>query len=304
MKQSTVAIIGAGTVGANIAYTLITHNFVSTIIMVDCDNKRCQGEIEDLSNALPFVGNATIINGTLAQAALADIIIIAAGVPQKPGQTRLELLTTNTQVVTSIIKGLQPLNPQSIIIVVTNPVDILTRLVQELSGLPRNQIFGSGTLLDTQRLRGIIGKKIDIDPRSIHVFIIGEHGDSQCVAWSSAQIAGIPIAQFPELTQESLEAMAQQARQKAYDIIACKGSTSFGIAACVSAYCQNILFDQKRIVPVSCFVNAFEVCFSMPAVLGKNGIERIIPLPLHNDELRKLTQSAEILQKSYQEIGI
>jgi len=303
MKQSTVAIIGAGTVGASIAYTLITHNFVSTIIMVDCDSKRCQGEIEDLSNALPFVGNATIINGTLAQAALADIIIIAAGVPQKSGQTRLELLTTNTQVVSSIIKGLQPLNKQSIIIVVTNPVDILTRLVQELSGLPHNQIFGSGTLLDTQRLRGIIGKKVDIDPRSIHVFIIGEHGDSQCVAWSSGQIAGVPLAQFPGLTQESLEAMAQQARQKAYDIIACKGSTSFGIAACVSAYCQNILFDQKRIVPVSCFVKSFGVCFSMPAVLGKNGIERIIDLSLQEDELLKLTQSAEILQKTYEQMG-
>lgn len=302
VKQSTVAIIGAGAVGATTAYTCIMQ-LAAKIMLVDINVQRCAGEVDDLADALSFGSASEIMQGTLQEAGQADIIIIAAGVPQKPGQSRLELLTTNKKVIASILTEMQPINKQSVIIVVTNPVDILTRLVQELSGLPRNQVFGSGTLLDTQRLRGLISKKIQVDPRSIHLYVLGEHGDSQCVAWSSADVGGSSLLQFPQLTQKELDAMAVQARQKAYDIIACKGSTSFGIAACVAAYCQNILLDQKRIVPVSCFVESLGVCLSMPAVLGRNGIEQILNIPLDATERAALEQSAHVVQSMYEQMN-
>lgn len=164
INQSTIAIIGTSVVGSTTAYTLMMRNITSKIILVDSNEKRCEGEVQDLSDALSLDGSSEIIHGTPKLAGQADIIVIAAGIAQKPGQTRLELLSINKKIITSIIKEMQPINKQSIIIVVTNPVDILTGLVQGLSGLPRSQVFGSGTLLDTQRLRGLIGKKINANP--------------------------------------------------------------------------------------------------------------------------------------------
>lgn len=301
MKQPTIAIIGAGAVGSTTAYTCMM-NTAAKILLVDINTKRCAGEIDDLADALPFGTASEIAQGTIQQAGQADIIVIAAGIPQKPGQSRLELLQTNKKIMQSLIHEMQPINKQSIIIIVTNPVDILTRLVQEIAGLPRQQIFGSGTLLDTQRLRGLISKKIAIDPRSIHLYVIGEHGDSQCVAWSAADVGGVPLSQFHELTPQELDALAKQAREKAYAIINCKGFTSFGIAACVAAYCQNILCDQKRIVPVSCYVESFGVCLSMPAVLGKNGVEHILDIQLSDEEQVKLKQSAAVVRDIYDQM--
>lgn len=296
MKLSRIAIVGSGVVGSTTAYSLMMRNFVSKIMLVDVDDIKCKGETLDLSDALSFSSTSDIMMASLAQAGQADIAIITAGVPQKIGQTRLDLLKTNSEIIKNVIDGMKPLNPDLIVIVVTNPVDILTYVAQTVSALPKNQVFGSGTLLDTQRVRDLISQKVNIAQQSIHLYTLGEHGDSQIVAWSCAHIAGIPLVDFPGLNQNILNEMADVAKRKAYDIIECKGSTAFGIAACVSAYCQNIVFDAKKITPVSCYLKEFDVCMSMPVVLGQKGIEQIVTPALNDDEKNLLEQSARLLR--------
>ena len=216
MKHSKIAIIGAGSVGSTTAYALLLKKLTAEIILVDIDEVRCRGEILDLSDALSFGGTTNIRAGNAQDAAQADIIIITAGKAQTPGQTRPELLEANKPILSHIFFTIKPINPQAIIIIVTNPLDALTSLAQTLSGLPQNQVFGTGTFLDTLRLRSIIGKTLNVGPSSVNAYVIGEHGDSQCVAWSSADIAGTPILQFPEITEKKLEIITQQAKDKAY----------------------------------------------------------------------------------------
>lgn len=299
MHKSTVAIIGVGAVGSTAAYTLLMRGFAAKIILVDVNKERCRGEIEDLQDARPFGSGAIdVMQGTLEDAAQADIIVVTAGIPQKPGQSRLELLDTNKKVILSIVQGLKAkINPNAILIMVTNPVDVLTLLAQNTGILPRNQIFGSGTLLDSQRLRGVIGERLSIAQQSIHIYSLGEHGDSQFVAWSWATVGGVPLSNFKAISVTELDALALKTRQKVYDIIACKGCTSFGIAACVSAYCQNILYDQKRVTPISCYMPEYEVCMSMPAVLGARGVDSILPVSFTDAEKKQLATSAATLKK-------
>lgn len=305
MKQATVAIIGAGAVGSTAAYALMMRGVAHHIMLVDINEKRCSGEVKDLSDAIAMsTGSAStrITVGTLKEAGQADIIVIAAGIPQRPGQSRLELLKTNCAVLDSLVKGMQPLKKESIIIVVTNPVDILTRYVQKISGLPRNQVFGSGTFLDTQRLRGCIAEKLGINPLSIHVYVLGEHGDSQFVAWSAAHVGGEPLADFKQLSAAELERMAYEAKNRAYEIIECKGFTSFSIGACIATYCENIFKDTKRVLPLSCFIDELGVCLSMPAVLGAQGVEQVMEQPLNQQEQHKLAASVKVLQENYASI--
>lgn len=298
MKQPVIAIIGAGAVGSTVAYALILHDIAAHIVIVDVNNNKCKGEVGDLEDSLSMSKTSKICSGTLHDAAQADIIVIAAGIAQKPGQTRRELLSTNYDIVGSIIQSMKPINSTSVIIVVTNPVDILTRYVQEIAGLPKNQIFGSGTFLDTHRLRGLLGEYLSINPRSIHAYVLGEHGESQFVPWSTVTIGTVPLSFF-SIPSETLDAMAQKAQNKVYEIIACKGFTSFGVASSVATYCENIIDDAKRIVPVSCFVEDLGVCLSMPAVLGLRGIEQILCPPLNEQEQEKLAICVKILDEQY-----
>lgn len=289
MKHSKIAIIGAGSVGSTTAYALLLKNIAAEIILVDIDESRCHGEILDLSDACTA---SKIRSGNAQDAAQADIIIIAAGKAQKPGETRLQLLEINKKIITDIFTTIKPINPAAIIIMVTNPVDPLTALAQSISGLPHHQIFGTGTFLDTLRLRSAIAEKTSVARESIHAYVIGEHGDSQTIAWSSAEIAGTPITHFPNMLEQNFEAIADQVRNTAYDIIACKGSTHFGIATCVAALCQAIIFDEKRVIPLSTYIKSYNVVFSMPCILGEKGIEKIILIPLNDDEQKRLKKSA------------
>ncbi len=296
MKHKKIAIIGAGAVGSTTAYALMLKNIIAEIILVDIDEERCKGEILDLSDA-SFCSTSKIHGGTAQDAAQADIIIIAAGIRQKPKQTRIELIATNRSIISAILEQIRPISLHTIIIMVTNPVDILTLDAQQSSGLPRNQVFGSGTFLDTQRLCGILAKKLNIASQSIDAYILGEHGDTQFPAWSNAYIAGIPLHDFPQINQKELNQIAEKTRKKAYEIISCKGATYYGIATCVATMCQAIIFDQKLVMPLSCYIPSFDVCLSMPAVLGENGIEQILPIPLNEKEQQQLSHSAEHLQK-------
>ncbi len=300
MKQSKIAVIGAGAVGSTTAYALMLRNIISDICIVDALDLKCQGEVEDLSDVLSFSTTSSITMGTLQEAGQADIIIITAGIAQKKGQSRTDLLKVNSTVIQSICDGMRPLNREAIIIVVTNPVDVLTHLVQKLTQLPYGQVFGSGTLLDSQRIRNAISKKIGVSPQSIHLYVLGEHGDSQVVAWSCGTVANVPLLQYPGLSFDELQKMAQESKNKAYSIIACKGSTSFGVASCVAAYCQNILFDAKRVTPVSCFNKEYEIYMSMPAIMGKNGIEQVVTLPLNEEEKKLLDASAEVIKQGFE----
>ncbi|TET34511.1 L-lactate dehydrogenase [Candidatus Dependentiae bacterium] len=296
MKHTKISIIGAGAVGSTIAYALILKNIAAEICLVDVNEiKRC-GEILDLSDALSFGATALIHGETAKNAGKSDIIIIAAGKRQEPGQDRIALLDANKKIIKSILQEIQPINKESIIIMVTNPVDILTLYAQELVNHPRSQLFGSGTFLDTQRLRGLLSQKIHIAEQSIHAYILGEHGDTQFPAWSCARIAGIPLQDF-SLTENDLERIARETRDKASEIIKCKGATFYGIATCVAALCRTIIFDQKRVTPVSCYLEQYDLCMSVPVVLGKNGVDSILQLPLNKREKEQLNQSAEAIRK-------
>ena len=297
MKHVKIAIIGAGAVGSTTAYALMLRNIAAEIMLVDINDLRCQGELLDLSDTLPFCASSNIHIGTAQEARDADIIIFSAGISQKPGQTRLDLLTKNKEVVAAAFASLQPINPQAIIIMVTNPNDILTYQAQQLSGLPRNQLFGTGTFMDSLRLRGAIAQKLQVAQESIHAYVLAEHGDTQFAAWSCAMVAGIPLRSLPGITQKDLDSFEKQTHQKAYDIISCKGSTYYGIAACVTVMCESIIFDQKQVLPLSSFIPEFGVCLSLPSVLGEQGIERIMPISLDDKEQERLQQSAQMLKK-------
>ncbi len=295
MKEYRISVIGAGAVGATTAYALLLKNISADILLVDVNESRCAGEVLDLHDILSFSKSSSIKIGTFAQAGQSDIIIICAGARQEPGQSRTELLQANKKIISGIISSMQPINDNAIIIVVTNPLDVLVRHILQQTKLPKSQIIGSGTFLDSQRLRGLIGKRLGISQQSIHAYVLGEHGDSQFVAWSSAVVGGTCIKEIG-MSQEELEAIAQQAQQTAYDIIACKGSTYYGIATCVAEICQAIIADQRKIIPVSSYHEQYDVCFSLPSVIGRNGIEQIIDIPLDANEQSELQKSINALK--------
>lgn len=296
MKQPTIAVIGTGAVGSTTAFSLLMQNIPAQIILIDINTKKCAGEVGDLEDVAPLTEGALVKKGTLQEAAQADIIVITAGIPQKPKQTRLDLIKTNCAVIESIMRDMKPINPKSIVIVVTNPVDILTHYVQQISGLPQQQIFGSGTLLDTNRLKGFLAEHLNTSSRLIQGYVLGEHGDSQVVAWSTVKVDGVPLENLG-LQPSTLEELATKTKQKIYEIIECKGFTSFGVASCVAQYCKIILGDSKQIVPVSCFVKHYNVCFSMPVILGRHGIHEVVDLPLTSAEQKNLQESATALKK-------
>lgn len=290
MKHTKISIIGAGTVGSTIAYSLILNNVAAEIMLIDTNEIRCRGEILDLSDALSFYGPSSIHAGTPDQVKESDIVIIAAGKHQKPDEDRALLLNENKKIIKSITDSIKPLNKDTVVIMVTNPVDVMTWYAQQYLNLPPSHIIGSGTFLDTQRLRGLLSKQINIAEQSIHAYILGEHGDSQFAAWSCARVAGMPLQDF-NLDEKKLDNIAKETRNKAYEIIACKGATYYGIASCVTALCRTIIFNQKRVTPVSCYLKKQNVYLSLPVVLGEKGVEEILELPLNKKEQLQLEQS-------------
>jgi len=299
MKHNKIAIIGAGDVGTSTAYALMWKRLAAEIILVDIDQKRCKGEILDLTDAMPFCATSALKSGSFGDAGNADIIIICAGARQKPGQSRLELLNTNWNVIHSIMKNMQPLQKDAIIIMVSNPVDITTYCAQLHSGLPHDQVFGTGTYLDTQRLIGIIAQELYVSPLSVHAYMLAEHGDTQFAAWSCARIDGIPLSQL--ISDTKMKQIHDIAMKRVYEIIECKEATYFGIAACVADICECIIFNQKRVLPVSTYQKKYEISFSLPTVIGEKGIERILDIPLDEKENQLLTVSAQALQKIIRE---
>ena len=296
MKSPRISIIGAGSVGTTIAYTLAQRNIPADITLFDINQTLCNGQVLDICDALPFCKTSTVRVGTYNDAKESDIVIIAAGKRQEINQKRSELLNTNKKIINEIINAISPLKKDAILIMVTNPVDILTHHALKQSTLPKSQVFGSGTILDSMRSRELIASHLGISPRSVNSLILGEHGDSQFPAWSISSIAGIPILEYPNLDRIVLNTLFRQARDLVYQIIKCKGSTYYGVASCVASMCENILYDQKAIVPLSSYVAHYDTCMSVPCVLGKNGIEQQVPLVLPSDEQELLEKSAATIK--------
>ncbi|KAK9760835.1 hypothetical protein K7432_014736 [Basidiobolus ranarum] len=291
----TIAIIGCGAVGSSIASALILRNASATILMVDVDNKVAKGETLDLADSL-FLSTSHVKVGTYKEAGQADIIVITAGAHQKPGETRLQLIENNHKILQTVVTDMSPINSNSKILLVTNPVDILTHITQKISGLPHKQVFGSGTFLDSGRLHSVLAQKLGVSNMAIHCYVLGEHGDHQFIAWSSASVGGVPLLEFPQMKDVDLEKLAQEVKGKAYEIIELKGATCYGIGACVSSLCESILNDRHHVRPVSCWDEEYQCYISVPAVIGTNGIESIIGIQLNADEKKKMNVAVKAMK--------
>lgn len=313
INRQKVAIIGCGFVGASCAFALMQSGMFSEMVLIDVDKNRAEGEAMDISHGMPFAKPSKIYAGDYDDIIDAGIIVITAGANQKPDETRLDLVHKNVKIFRSIVPQISERNCGGILLVVSNPVDVLTYVAAKLSGFTENRVIGSGTVLDTARLKRAVSEHLTVDSRSVHAFIIGEHGDSEIAAWSGANISGIPLSDFCELRghykyAENTTRIAEEVKNSAYEIIEKKQATYYGIAMSVRRICEVILRDEKSILPVSSIMygeyGISDVALSMPAIVGKNGVETKVPIPLSGDELERLQQSASMLRDVLDEVGM
>ena len=307
------AVIGCGNVGATTAYSLMLSGLFNEIVLLDVDKKRAQGEAEDIAHGIPFNSPVEIYAGDYSDIEDAGIIIITAGVSQKAGETRIDLVQRNTKVFSSIIDQITSTKFDGIILVVTNPVDILTYVTIALSKFDPRRVLGSGTVLDTARLKQLMGNKFGVDARNIHTFIIGEHGDSELPVWSSANVSGIDIDSYCDNCMcnsnvTALQSTFESVRDAAYSIIEAKGATYYAIAEAVKRIVTAIVRDERTILPVSTLLTGqygiSDVCLGIPCVVGKNGIEEILEIPLDESEKKSIIRSADALQNAIATIGM
>ena len=308
------AIVGCGFVGAATAFALMQNGLFSDIVLIDSNEPKAEGEAMDISDGIPFAEPMQVRAGTYEDAADAAIIIITAGANQKPGETRLDLVQKNAGIFKSIIPQITATDFDGIILVIANPVDILTYVALKLSGMPETQVIGSGTVLDTARLRYALGEKLKVDSRSVHSFVIGEHGDSEIAVWSSANVAGIPVADFWKMRQiegnpqEGMEAISAEVRNSAYEIIKRKGATYYGIAMSALRVCQAIVRDERSILTVSTMMHGEYgvdgVALSTPCIVGADGLMTQVPISLSWQEREALQKSATTLREAAETLDL
>ncbi len=305
VNDRKVAIIGCGFVGSSSAFALMQSGLFSEMVLIDADVNRAEGEALDISHGLPFAKPMKIYAGGYEDIADAAIVIVTAGAGQKPGETRLDLVKKNVEIFKSIIPEIAKQDFKGILLIVANPVDILTYVAAKLSKLPQGRVFGSGTVLDSARLKYLLGEHLDVDNRSVHAFIIGEHGDSEMAAWSSANVSGIPLNDFCEMRgyfkhEESMKKILEEVKNSAYEIIEKKHATYYGIAMSVRRICEAIIRDEKSILPVSSIQKGEygieNVALSIPAIVGRDGVEKVVPIKLSDTEKKELIKSAETLK--------
>ncbi len=299
------AIIGCGFVGATIAYTYSESGLFSEMVLLDINKKKAEGEALDITQGLPFLSPMQIYAGDYCDLAEAGLIVIAAGANQKIGETRLELLSRNMKIFGSIIEEIKKYNTDAILLVVTNPVDLLTYYTLKVSGFPKERVIGSGTVLDTARLKQLVGGELAVDSRNVHTFVIGEHGDSELAVWSSANVSGIDLCDFYKICGHNydinkLNEMFESVRDSAYKIIEGKGATYYAIARAVMRITESIVRDEKSVLPVSTYVEGHyginDVCLGVPSIIGRSGVEEVLDIPLDEMESKKLEESARVLK--------
>ncbi|MFW6308694.1 MAG: L-lactate dehydrogenase [bacterium] len=307
--QNKIVIVGAGFVGSTIAYAVMNWGFASEIVLVDINKERAQGEAMDLNHGAAFVKPVKVRSGGYEECADADIVVITAGANQKPGESRLDLVKKNTSIFKDIVDQITEHTRDAIMLIVTNPVDILTYVTYKLSGLPKNQVLGSGTVLDTSRFRYLLSDHCNLDPRNIHSYIIGEHGDHEVAAWSLSNVAGIPFDDYCQLCGEECsvenrekfkEDIYHQVRDSAYEIIRKKDATYYAIGLAVARILESILRDENTILTVSSVLEGEygmeDIALSLPSIVGKQGVKKVLSLDISAEEKKDLVDSADLLK--------
>jgi len=297
-------------VGSSAAFALIMNGVGREIVLVDLDRKRAEAEANDLNHAVPFAHPLTVHAGDYSDLVGAQVVVIAGGVAQKPGETRLQLLQRNADVFRQIVPSILRYAPEAVLLVVTNPVDIMTHLAAHFAGqfgVPPSRVFGSGTTLDTARLRTLLGQHFDVDPRHVHGYVVGEHGDSEVLVWSQTTIAGLSLDEFARvqnkpLTAEHRQEIDEQVRRAAYQIIAGKGATYYGIGSAVAHIVDVLLHDRRAILSICSRISEVPDCdgvtLALPHIVGGAGVIATIPLPLAPVELQQLSRSAAVLREA------
>lgn len=298
-----IVIVGAGNVGEAIAYTLMTKVQAEDIVLVDVNQERAKGAALDIAHGTSFHHQVQVRQAGYEECAGADIIIVTAGITRKPGQTRLELAKTNVSIIRSITKSIMEYAKNPLIIVVSNPADVMTRAIKEFSGLQSQRVIGSGTSLDTARFRYNISTELDVNVKDVQAYIVGEHGDSQVPVWSSAIVGGLPLQAYEEQTGISLDkaAIAEHTKVGGAEVIGLKGATFYGVAMSVSTIVEAIIKDEGAILPVAhvldeCFGEWEGVAVSLPCRIGGEGIEESFRIPMNEEEIQAMNHSAEILK--------
>ncbi len=310
-KTGKISIIGAGFVGSTTAYTLLLSGLVSEIVIIDIDKAKAEGDVLDMSHGMSFLRPVNIKAGEYEDMKDSDIIIITAGANQKKGETRIDLVKKNTEIFKSIVPNIVKYSTNSIIIVVTNPVDILSYVTQKISGFPSDKVIGSGTVLDTARFKYLISRHAGIDARNIHAYIIGEHGDTEVPVWSLTNIAGMTMDEYcakcAKCDGNQKNKIFEDVKNSAYSIIEKKGATYYAVALGVKRIVECILRDENSILTVSSLTSdrygINDVYLSLPTVVNKNGIEHILEVPLSQTEINLLHKSSNALKEVIGEIG-
>ncbi|MEE0781144.1 MAG: L-lactate dehydrogenase [Sellimonas sp.] len=300
------AIIGCGFVGASSAFNLVHKGLFSELVLIDANHAKAEGEAMDLSHGRPFTSPMKIYAGSYDDISDCSLIIITAGANQKPGETRLDLVHKNVAIFKSIIPEITKRNFEGILLIVANPVDILTYAALKISGYPKERVLGSGTVLDSARFRYLLSEHLNVDSRSVHAYIIGEHGDSELAVWSSANVSGIGINDFCELRghyehDEAMDRIYRTVRDSAYEIIERKGATYYGVAMAVSRIAESIIRNEHSVLPVSSLMEGeyglTDLCISVPTIVSAKGAEQVLEIPLSQEEKEKLQKSAAELKK-------
>lgn len=305
-RSGKVGLIGAGMVGSSFAYALMQRSLANELVIIDADMARAEGEAMDLNHGLPFVRPLRIRAGAYADLDDADVIVIAAGANQGPGETRLDLLQRNAAVFRDVVPRIIAVNQEAIIVVATNPVDILTYITAQIVGMESNRVIGSGTILDTARFRFMLGEHYNVDPRSVHAYIVGEHGDSELALWSMANIAGVRLQDFvgpdgQRYDQDVLDSIFEQTRTAAYEIIKRKRATYYAIGLGLLTIVEAVVRNQHTVLTVSSPMQGqhgvCDIAISLPTIVGRRGIEEVLTLPLNETESAAFQRSAAILQE-------
>ena len=309
-----VAIVGMGNVGASCAFALMQKKLYSEMVLINRSRDKAEGEAMDLSDGLPYVGSMKIYAGDYEDAADASLIVITSGAAQKPGETRLDLVSRNAVIMKGIIEQIKATSFEGILLIVANPVDILTHLAQQYSGYGESRVFGSGTVLDTARLKDEIARYLSVDARNVHTMIVGEHGDSEVPLWSITNIAGVEITEFASLRGHArghaaaMQQLYENVRDSAYRIIERKGATYYGIAMAVTRIASALVHDEHAVLPVSVPMHGEYgiegVHLSIPAIIGVSGVEAVVPLRLNGEELAKLRDSGDALKELIEQVNI
>ena len=306
MNYRKAAIVGCGSVGASIAFRFLQQGLFSRLVLLDANREKAEGEAMDLSDGLPYGATMEITAGDYGDIADCALVVVTAGVNQRPGETRLELIERNTIILKSIMKEITSRPFEGILLIVSNPVDVLTYAAQRLSGYPRERVIGSGTVLDTARLKQLLGEELRVDSRNVHAFIVGEHGDSELAVWSGANVSGLDLDDFCRLRGKALsqgdkERLYREVRDSANEIIRRKGATYYGIAMAVGRIAESIVKDEHAVLPISVVLDQEyglgNVALSIPSIVGKNGLEKILEIPLGQAERSALDVSARQLQE-------